>query len=766
MAEVSLALALLVAPALATASAAAQPLQTEPNGCDAVVDVSGLLAPDELATVGQAAAELAERHALVLRVRLLAATDAGIDAWFDDRLAACPTWQTGFDGRDPRLLVAAVSLGDRRTGTWWGSELGVLEARYLGVHDQAAPALRRGDHAAALVTLLDGYDAVLVGPSVTVPVGEPSGGLPAPTTPTTPPQPLLPSDDGIGAGELAWGAGGVAATGATVGGFWYAARRRRRRELGTRIARLRDEARGRYQALDQRWDELHDAALLARGHAADDDSLAIAVADEQSQAAVVIERATVDLLAADRQDPVAPLRTDETELEAVEQRWRSVGEGLDALGAELDDVERAVAALRDAAESAPADLAAHPEARRRADDALAEIEAAGYFVADFRTRLDHAAAAHARGEELLAARRPGDAAPLASAARSAADAVAAEAVDLPARRERLEARIDQARRELVEVETIADDVDRRLEILRSRYAASAVDSYGPVEAAVHDAVADARVQLDAAVTGVSMTVQAFDEVSAAGGRFDRDVEVVRAGASALADLETELEQATAAVPAAIATARADLAETESFLTAHHGDVDPGHQSVVARAVQHLDEADEAAAAPLPDPRRALHRARDASAVLDRVLATARTEHAAREAARDRARSAIRDAQAAVASARRHDGFGLFGWSARAHASLAGADAELRRAADLVGDEPERARAVASAVEADANQIVREARQRSANGGGGLLGASVGGSSSRSSFGSFGSSGGSGSSGGRSGGGSSSFGGSGGGSSGW
>jgi uncharacterized protein len=173
---VSLSALLALAGGPSVGSAAAQ------TGCEAFVeDRAGRLDPAAENRIAAGVLLLREAGARGY-VRLLDDTAAGIDDWFEDALAGCPSWQDADGRRAPDLLVLAVSLGDRRTGTYYGEGLTAdLDDRWPGVHEAMAELLRGGQHEVALLTGVRAYAALLggeAGPAqpVAQQVPDPAGG--------------------------------------------------------------------------------------------------------------------------------------------------------------------------------------------------------------------------------------------------------------------------------------------------------------------------------------------------------------------------------------------------------------------------------------------------------------------------------------------------------------------------------------------------------------------------------------------------------------
>ncbi len=143
----------LLGPAGAVPAGAA----TTPDRCAAVVH-DGAKVLGKATRVTRSAATLTREGATV-RVRTYRTVPGGdLDAAVAAEVARCPGWQDGDGRRRPDLLVLAVSTGDRKVATSFGSRwTEVLEPVWLDVQEErVAPLLRRKQYATALAAGLDG----------------------------------------------------------------------------------------------------------------------------------------------------------------------------------------------------------------------------------------------------------------------------------------------------------------------------------------------------------------------------------------------------------------------------------------------------------------------------------------------------------------------------------------------------------------------------------------------------------------------------------
>jgi len=158
----------------ATSAAAAAPTAARADTCARVV-VDGADVLGRATAVTKAAAALAREGATV-RVRTYdEVPDGDVDAAVAAEVTRCTGWQDADGGRRPDLLVLAVSVGDRRIATSYGSRWSqALDPVWEGVQSTTmAPLLREEDHAGALAAGLDELRAAVAEP---VPSTDPDAG--------------------------------------------------------------------------------------------------------------------------------------------------------------------------------------------------------------------------------------------------------------------------------------------------------------------------------------------------------------------------------------------------------------------------------------------------------------------------------------------------------------------------------------------------------------------------------------------------------------
>lgn len=138
--------------------------------CDAlVVDQAGKLGSDQGAVVS-AANQVVSRGADV-RIRIV--PDMGqtptLDVFVDRIRKDCPSWQAIDGGMKNNLVVLAVSIGNRKTGLYYGNQWSaVLGGQWTSIQANAMnPRFRDGDFSGGVVAGLKGISAVLSAPAGT-----------------------------------------------------------------------------------------------------------------------------------------------------------------------------------------------------------------------------------------------------------------------------------------------------------------------------------------------------------------------------------------------------------------------------------------------------------------------------------------------------------------------------------------------------------------------------------------------------------------------
>ena len=192
------------------------------------------------------------------------------------------------------------------------------------------------------------------------------------------------------------------------------------------------------------------------------------------------------------------------------------------------------------------------------------------------------------------------------------------------------------------------------------------------------------------------------------------------------DLDVTLASVKVEAPKLVAEAQEALNELGQYRSLHRQDLaaSAGSSGEVERQ---LELATRALQERPPNFAFAAGYARDAAAAADAALAQAAAEVDRRNQVRRAAQSSVRDAELAIQRADRHVTSHVFSgrWDRQASQQLDSLRSSLRRIAQSIGDDPDRAYRDAEAIEDSAEEIYNEARRRQRQrqyqgGGGGLV----------------------------------------------
>jgi uncharacterized membrane protein YgcG len=749
--------------------------------CDApVLDEAGTLG-QRRADVERAAADLAAVDVPgggpMVRVHVVdRLPDGTVEGYEAQMRAACPSWGTAGGERATRLVLVVLGIDDQQVGVFYGQAwVRAVAPREDAIFDAMLPHLDDGEWAAGMVAALDGVRAAIA-----------PGGAPAPATPgPATPGPAAPAPAPAPAGEQPSGVGLLAVLGVVAGagllvGGVAGGRQVQRRRAAVRTARTtlherRQEAAGRYYALD---DARATASLQVEAVAADQaaDEAAALRADRDAATRAVDEagHALAEANAAvPENDRGLSLDDAERHTAAYDAALERIAAAEQAVAAAAERAAR-LTSLRDGLPATLEDLGA---AQAQVEQARDDREGEGLRTAEARRLLDLAGRAREEAAAALGAGRLERADAAARDAREQLDEAARWLDELPATRDAVTADLDAVRQRADTLADVVSAAQTRLAALRDGFAATA---WQPVANEPVDAEQDvrrARALLDEVAVLAAADRQDW---AGAGAQLALAAEALSAAEARSVAVQTHadaLHRARAEAPAALSTAEQAVADLQAVL----GDLGPdlGRSSAEADAAERA-LAEARARLSARDDLAAVARATSVRDDAAGLAAQLRTAHAELTRRREQAAAGVHAAEAAVRRAaavcdrhRRTVSSAARTELARAEHALAGA----RAAADL--DEQIRqarlAEQHAAAAQRRADRDVRAARSHHGmpgRGPGGGWGGGWGGTGGRSSGGGFGGGFGGGSgggSGGRSGGGggrSSGFGGGGGRSSGF
>ncbi len=644
------------------------------TGCDdLVVDRTGSGASDVATPVAR---RLDASRDVFARARLIDdAPDGDLDAWAEEELAGCPSWQTG-DGL-PRtdLLLLVVDLDARVIGSYFGDALAVrLEPSVNVVHDRMRPALVAGQPGEALRDGLAAY-------------GDELG------ISTSAPRSVVPLAVGGGV-VLVGGAGAVVLT-----------RRRRRQRVQTTAAQARTAAMGAWYDLESRWETIQAGVTVSTQSVHADDGVAATVEQEADEA----ERAMAGVreLLLGVPDP-AEVTTQQAADEAAEA-WSRVGERIAAVVTEVDEVEAAVAALQEAKQTAPARVDEADAAVAEAVEAIRlvgqqEIGGVALQAPAAAALADDARAGATAARTAMEQGRHGDAVVAARAAATRAAEAAARAAQVPSLARELPQRADELAKQAREAVRLAMESRNALTTLRSRWRRTVWDDISDAPDRANDLAEQAADLADTAAKAAGPAVQDWD--AALAGLETAEALLQEAAELIAAPRERDTEAQTQARAAGDLVQRArEAAASSGDLLDSAGKVDLSIQRNSLDAARRQIEKAAALLEGKPDPIRAAQIGADALTLVERVGTGARQAIDAWQRDRDRAHETVRSARSELTRAERDRPR-----SRRFTTDLRRADDLLKSAEDLLESDPTAAADDAQAALEIARGVVRDKRR--------------------------------------------------------
>lgn len=503
--------------------------------------------------------------------------------------------------------------------------------------------------------------------------------------------------------------------GVLVGGAGAVIRARKRAAERTRqLALLGDhasESRVAYTDAEARFAPTVEEARLARARVAAEDPLHQALIDAERSALEALREASQEVAGAEDPRPEALPLTD-ADLRVARRAWREVLHVATAAGTAVDAFQQAVTAVEAAHTQVDEQVTALEGPRRHADAAVEQAADRGYHTEAFRRRMVDAQADADSALEHRTRGRPTQALVLLARAATTLTDVAQQADHVAEIDHQLGEEIRHAEAEHRATAADVEELAATVTGLRERYAETVWDGVASIPGTASEALE---------TVGPSLTVardahgrQDFAQSREALGQATTVLEQVEVLCTGVQRLVVDVTQAEADVTGAVAEAREALGRATAFVERHRADVSPVHAATLRGSEATLTEATLLAGASRPDPLRALEKVLTVTDVCDAILAAATSDKAGLDAERSAAARAIASASSALRAARGDAGYGLFGWSAAQHASIARMESQLSEASRLTRESPHRAAALARSVESASLRIQTEAARRKAS----------------------------------------------------
>jgi uncharacterized membrane protein YgcG len=616
--------------ALALILLAASPVSPAPPDCAArVVDAAGLVKDD--AVVAQSLEALRalgiDAHAVTLKSH---GDASSLDAAVERMEARCPAWQSAGEQRGD-LLVIAVSLKERTSGIYYGSD---LEARLAPVaerlrDDVMGPHLRKGDFDGAFIAVADETAHVLTAAHE--------------ATPSSASAPVPNGSRGTGVAIL--GVFALVVAGAW-GGAWAWRRARRGREQARALAAARAEAeaaRARctndMAGMIQETADLDERLEILRSQVdeSEREPLRASLAEAQQR----LDEATV--AQSKLTEEATSLKTPSIE-DHVRARdaFAKLSEELAPTSRTIEAARTGVDALVEAVAAVDATLASAGKARAEADAKLAAAVPAGFRTDSLEAALRGAAKRLEEARALAAQRRPGRAVAAAKEAEGVVARTLATAARLPEVKTEADAALPGLR---ARIDRVADAVTAARQVFDAMAASFAESCWS----SVRGNGTEAQGRLDAARHEME-TAEAFaregdwagalDDVQDAGGHLDEAESLLRS----IHARSEHLDKAKHDAPSEIEAASSDVERAQQFLRENPGRYGRSVEQGLELAQQRLAEARDQSGRDKPDYVVLVTAAQEANRAADAVLATAVQEHAEGERLAREAASVLRDAE--------------------------------------------------------------------------------------------------------------------------
>lgn len=687
----------------------AAPAAAQAYDCDRlVVDDAGAYGSD-VGRVETAARNLQSAGADV-RVRTVRdfAGLADLEALADGLQAACPTWRAQDGGFKRNLLVFMVSYGDRRGaalfyGETWESKLGRGVAESM-IGSVVVPELRAGRDVQAFETW-----SAAVGHAIAVrPPAESAAPTRAPA-PSAPAAPSKPADLTV----LWILLGGLLAIGGAVAVFLLL-RSRKRREAERQKARR--EAQARKNACVQMMTSSDDAVVLAKSKLS---TAAESYAEEDvaplqsklEQAGRLRTQATVAYGKLDTgdNDPDRDTFATETYVQ-IGAAYAAAERDFDASARLLGEVEQGIERLSRTASAAPKAVAESGKAIEAAVAAIEVVTKDGFRTEAAAAHLNAARASLKEAQSALEGKRFVAASGFAEAVLASAKEAAASAGSLPARRNKIVADLRSLSARVALLDKDGGALDQGAETVKRLEAAYADACWESIKGNGKEAEAEidaAHGAMKTAEEAATMDRQEWDVAERELADGNRACERAESLMRSVAALEAHLRAAAQDAPIEIRAAETDIASARAYIKEFDPDIDDGLEDDLDAAAKNVEEAKAKLAAQLPDVNYVIKLAKRANAVADEALASARGQHEAAERLRQKAASALRDAQSAYSKAKEYLEDHQEEVSASVARTLADAAEQLTEA--RAATDPSRAIALAEKSAGNANAAFRNAK---------------------------------------------------------
>lgn len=623
--------------------------------CDSVVVDQADALGSGLSKVQAAAQELVDNGATV---RVRTTNDIGSAASTNDYvtglISQCPSWQAQGGMKNSLIVLVAKydgsgnARGDAlRYGSQWSTQ---LDAQWKGIESEdLKPRLKDGDSVGGLVTALNSVNDIVeankIARTSSVGTSTSRSSAPAPVVVTRP-------TDYTGLWHVLEGLLVLGLIGGIVVGLVVRNNRKQHREALQKSARAtKQSAVTRLNGMDMPLTLISSRVGSVARNLSESDAQPLRDQLARVQALLATARGNFDAYESSATDPEGehPAET----YQDIDARYGELDQSLSAIETARGALETEVTRVERLAQEVPAAIAEATAKLGMADEAIAAATSKGFKTAAAQAKADEAGTNLETATTALGAKRFGD-------AKTAADAAVLRSEEAVQLANGLAARKSAVDTAVARLTAAAGDAERLIGSTRTTYDAI-VASYAPACYEVvrgngtqaNARLTAARAAIAAATTAGSMAAQDWDAADAKIGEADGAIASVTSLMRSISELSRNLEAAKREAPNEIALAQKDIEAVRRYEAENDADIDDGIKKQIAAAQLALDGAKDELAKAQPDYLEVVKIAKRANAAADKILDTARGEVDAANRLRQRAATAMREAERSVSAAREY-----------------------------------------------------------------------------------------------------------------
>ena len=607
------------------------------SSCDQpVIDDAGVF--DAQIDQVEAAADRLTSSGAQVRIRTLAsyAPASSLDDYAKQLEQSCSSWRTADGKRQPELLLLLLSIGERKTGIYYGANwTRALDNRWSDLQSETInPHFQRGDFAGGFVAGLEE-----IGKARTVAAGQPASGSTA----------AAPTGDASGLGYCF---GIFGAVGALITGGVGLQRRRKAQQLRRAAQQRASDARRSVVtpivALPKQIDDLQlRLKLLSAQIAAEDaEPLRASLAEVQQ----LHEQALLAFDAIKETDPEhAKLST--AEYEALAQQYEQMLPQAEQASSAASQFQEQIQRVEQTIERMPQTISQDHAALEQARAQVAAIAGRGFKVDAQQTLLEQAATALAETEQAVEQRRFMLASERAAQAEALIASASEQAEALPATSAQLAADLDRLTERSAQASALIASGHATFQTISSSYTPASWAAIKQNGSRAERLYADSQQAIATAHAAATMERQEWEQARAQVTAADAALQEVGTLIAAIVALKARLEAAQAEAPALIAATHDERSAIEHELKQYSADVPEAIWQQLRGAADDLAAAEQALQPAQPNYLDVVERAERARTAAQTALAAARAAHQAAEELRQRVAETLSNAEQAIETAK-------------------------------------------------------------------------------------------------------------------